>query len=29
MGPFDNIDKVEGYIVPTDPMELTICESCE
>lgn len=28
-GPFDNIDKVDGYVVPTDPMDLLQCDSCQ
>jgi len=27
--PFDNIEKVEGFEVPVDPMDLLQCDSCQ
>jgi len=29
MADVDLVEELGGYVVPTDPMELTICESCE
>ena len=26
---FDNIDKVDGFAVPVDPMDLLQCDSCQ
>ena len=28
-GPLDNIDKVDGFAVPVDPMDLLQCDSCQ
>lgn len=28
-GPFDNIEKVDGFSVPVDPMDLLQCDSCQ
>jgi hypothetical protein len=25
----ENIDKIEGYEIPVDPMDLLQCESCQ
>ena len=27
--PFDNVEQVEGFQVPVDPMDLLQCESCQ
>jgi hypothetical protein len=29
MGPFDNIDRVDGIEVPVDPFDLVMCDSCQ
>jgi len=27
--PFDNVEQIEGFQVPVDPMDLLQCESCQ
>jgi hypothetical protein len=27
--PFDAIDRIDGFVVPVDPMDLLHCDSCQ
>lgn len=29
MSPFDNVERVDGFEVPVDPMDLLQCDSCQ